>query len=50
MMREHPDLDPFEASLRQLVEIAFNSGVKAIESKGFRFEDVVPHLNCGQVA
>ena len=35
----HPDLHTFEQSLRQLTEIAFNSGVKAIESRGFRLED-----------
>ncbi|MDH5668673.1 MAG: hypothetical protein OEY86_11730 [Nitrospira sp.] len=40
MKVEHPGLEPFEASLRHLLETAFNSGVKAIESKGYRFEDI----------
>jgi hypothetical protein len=40
MKLEHLDLDPFEPLLRQLVDMAFNSGVKALESKGFRFEDI----------
>jgi hypothetical protein len=40
MKVEHPGLEPFEQSLRQLVEIAFNGGIKALESKGFRIEDI----------
>jgi hypothetical protein len=40
MKVEHPGLESFEQSLRQLVEIAFNSGIKALESKGFAYEDI----------
>jgi hypothetical protein len=40
MRIEHPGLEPFEMHLRQLVETAFNSGIRAIESKGHRFKDI----------
>lgn len=40
MKVEHPGLESFEKPLRQLVEMAFNSGIKVLESKGFGYEDI----------
>ncbi len=40
MRPDYPGLPPFEPTLRSIIQIAFNGGIKAIQSKGYKFEDI----------
>lgn len=49
MKLEHPDLPLFEPFLREVHQIAFTTGLKAIESKGYKFEDLEQNETCKKV-
>lgn len=40
MYFEHPSLEKFEPFLRQVLDMAFTSGIRALESKDMRFSDL----------
>lgn len=40
MYFEHPNLEKFEPFLQQVLDIAFTSGIRALESKEMRFSDL----------